>query len=151
MTPAEVERFMSKVEKHRSGCWLWSGAVPAEGEGYGWFSVREDGKAHSRRAHRVSYEHFTGPIPRGLTIDHLCKVRHCVNPAHLEAVSLAVNVMRGDGCCVRNAAKTHCSHGHPFDAENTTHRAGRRYCRTCQRTAHRKYEQELRLRLGSVA
>lgn len=92
-------------------------------------------------AHRVFYEHHVGPIPLGLTIDHLCKVTRCVNPDHLEPVTQRVNTLRGDGPSAVNARKTHCPHGHEYTPDNTyVRKAGGRICKTCsqQRYAQRK-------------
>jgi hypothetical protein len=75
---------------------------------------------------------LVGPIPEGLTIDHLCRVRHCVNPAHLEAVSERVNILRGNGAGARNARKTHCVKGHAFTPDNLYRDyQGYRRCRRC--------------------
>jgi hypothetical protein len=84
-----------------------------------------DGKV--RLAHRVIYEYLVGPIPDGLSIDHLCRVRHCVNPAHLEPVTHRENVLRGQAPTAVNGRKTRCKRGHEF---NRTVRNGRR-CYTC--------------------
>jgi hypothetical protein len=69
-------------------------------------------------AHRISYEHFVGPIPKGLFIDHLCRMRACVNPGHLEPVTTLENARRGDGGS-NNRRKTHCTRGHEYSDENT--------------------------------
>lgn len=89
-----VDRFMSHVSPEpNSGCWLWTASGGSGG--YGSFSI---GRARANlMAHRVSYEMFRGPIPEGLHIDHLCRVRCCVNPAHLEPVTPRENVNRGIG------------------------------------------------------
>lgn len=124
------DRFWEKVNKGES-CWLWTATVNAGG--YGTFFPQGRGGV---RAHRWSYEHLVGPIPEGLDLDHLCRVRHCVNPAHLEPVTRAENVRRGlHG--VRNG-KTHCNHGHKFTPE-TSHfsPSGRRHCRICRAAARR--------------
>lgn len=128
------ERFLSKVD--RSGdCWLWTAYI--DPIGYGHFSV---GSLKARRAHRIAYELFVGPIPEGLVIDHLCRVRHCVNPAHLEAVTDEENRNRG----LLSPIRTHCNHGHEFTAENsyitppTATRPGRRSCRECKRAHDKK-------------
>jgi len=85
------ERFMKYVEPEpNSGCWLWTGGIAWDG--YGNFKV----PGHQRQAHRIAYELWRGPIPDGLQLDHLCSVRSCVNPAHLEAVTGRTNVLRSE-------------------------------------------------------
>lgn len=84
-------------------------------------------------AHRAVYEAEYGPIPPGLVIDHLCKVRDCVNPRHMEAVPQRINVHRGDSFSAVNRTKTECVSGHPYDEANTYWRPdGKRDCRTCR-------------------
>jgi len=127
-----LERFTAKVEK-TDGCWLWMGYInPKPGKGYGTFY---DGKK-AVRAHRWAYENFVGPIPEGLQLDHLCRVRHCVNPSHLEPVTARENIRRGENHVAKNARKTHCLHGHEFTEENTYRSSRGRDCREC-RTARR--------------
>lgn len=92
-------------------CWRWTGWIDAGG--YGVFTVK--GKAH--KAHRHSYEKLIGPIPRGLVLDHLCRVRNCVNPYHLDPVTIAVNTARGLGNSTR-VLRTHCRQGHKYTPEN---------------------------------
>src|SRR3990167_6386730 len=117
-----------------SGCWLWTGAD--DGNGYGTLTV---GRV-MRKAHLYSYEAFVGPIPEGLQLDHLCRVRCCVNPDHLEPVTQRENILRGMGIAAVNARKTFCKHGHEFSAENTRVRKnGTRQCRACHRTISLKY------------
>jgi hypothetical protein len=83
------DRFIQKyVPEPNTGCWLWTGYV--DRHGYGQFKGAKQGSAH-----RWSYEYHAGPIPEGLQLDHLCRVRSCVNPAHLEPVTCRVNVSRG--------------------------------------------------------
>lgn len=110
------------------GCWRWTGYLLPNG--YGLIGRRQI--KGSRLAHRWFYELLIGPIPEGLQLDHLCRNRSCVNPAHLEPVTHKVNGLRGVGPPALNARKTHCIHGHLFDAENT-HLApdGTRRCRAC--------------------
>jgi hypothetical protein len=131
-------RFWAKVD--RSGeCWLWTAYT--DPLGYGRFAVRPDGKRRTLLAHRFAYEQVVGPIPRGLTIDHLCRNPSCVNPKHLEPVPIAENLRRGEGVCAQNSRKTHCKHGHEFTPENTYVRAERngRECRECLRKASREW------------
>lgn len=125
---AIAARLWSGARADGTGCWLWQRCRTSSG--YGLINIR----GRNRRAHRVAYEIVKGPIPAGLTIDHRCRGRACINPDHLEAVTNRENVMRGDTIPARNAAKTHCLNGHPFDEENTqVSAAGHRRCRTCRR------------------
>lgn len=126
------ERFDAKWEVDESGCWLWTAST--DNAGYGCFGVKDERSACWRtvRAHRLAYETAVGPIPDGLVLDHLCRVRNCVNPDHLEPVTSGENVLRGDTITARCAATTHCPQGHPYDEKNTYHNpAGFRACRTC--------------------
>jgi len=126
-----IERFMKRVEIQPDGCWMWTGATT---RGYGQFSVAHT--AGRRVAHRWSYEYHVGPIPEGLTIDHLCRNPSCVNPEHLEAVTIHENLMRGDTPAARNAAKTTCPRGHPH--ERQSEQGLRRYCRQCRADQQRR-------------
>ena len=142
---SDLERFAEKYEVDSdTGCWNWMAGI--QPNGYGGFAMLTptSGKWDKQLAHRISYELHIGPIPEGLTIDHLCRRRHCVNPEHLEAVTQAENVYRGEGIAARNMAKTHCKYGHPFDEENTLFYKGWRLCRLCRRRLVREYRQRLR-------
>lgn len=91
--------------------------------------------------HRVVYELLVGPIAEGLTIDHLCRVRHCFNPEHLEPVTRRINTLRGIGFPAINAYATHCTNGHEFTEDNTilrTRKQGGRECRTCSKARRAK-------------
>lgn len=107
-------------------CWEWTAS--RNHLGYGQFRAGE-----MTGAHRWSYTAANGPIPEGLDIDHLCRVRHCVNPAHLEAVTHRENMLRGNTPNARALTQTHCVNGHEYTDANTyidpTH--GRRSCRAC--------------------
>ena len=87
-------------------------------------------------AHRVAYRWFVGEVPYGREIDHLCRVRRCCNPAHLEAVSHQVNVLRGMSPAALNATKTHCPQNHEYTEENTYLYDGERHCKRCMRLAN---------------
>ena len=104
-------------------CWRWTGSISPNG--YGRFNLIY--------AHRRSYELHVGPIPEGLTIDHLCRHRWCVNPAHLEPVTRGENVLRGVGPSAQHARKTHCKRGHPLSGENLRVHARGRECAICKR------------------
>lgn len=116
-----AERFEEKYVAAENGCWQWTAGKMSHG--YGMIAVGRTMKY----AHRVAYELLVGPIPDGLTIDHLCRNRACVNPEHLEAVTIQENVRRG-------CTKTHCLRGHVYDEVNTyTSKVGHRQCRVCAR------------------
>lgn len=125
-------RFWAKVDKS-GDCWEWRGARLPTGYGR---TTETSYPSAGGYAHRVAYLLIKGPIPEGLTLDHLCRNPSCVNPAHLEAVSSRENILRGVGMGARNARKTHCKHGHPFNADNTivglnTNGQRKRVCRAC--------------------
>lgn len=87
----------------------------------------------------VAYELSVGPVPDGLTLDHLCRVRHCVNPTHLDPCTIGENVGRAPTCPTTiNANKTHCVHGHEFTVENVYAYRGKRYCRACRTRVSRQ-------------
>lgn len=128
------DRIRSRTTTDANGCWIWIGTIDKV-TGYGRLSVQ----GQMRGAHVASHEAHVGPIPAGHEIDHLCRVRRCVNPAHLEAVTRQENARRVPGSfAAENAAKTHCPQGHPYDEVNTyvTPR-GKRACRSCRRESSR--------------
>lgn len=125
-----LDRILSKINKTKD-CWLWTGAIT--GGGYGVTSLNGE----HRMAHRAVYGLMVGEIPQGLQLDHLCRVRHCVNPDHLEPVTAQVNTLRGEGISAKLAKRTHCKNGHEYTTENTAIQYGWRRCRECNRTAAR--------------
>lgn len=125
--PSPEERFWSRVEKTEQ-CWLWTALTNKYG--YGLLSVSN----HHVLAHRFAYELLVGPLPRGLVVDHLCRVRNCVNPDHLEPVTDFENKVRG----LKSPLKTACPQGHDYTDPNNVRIVGRgRACAECHRIDQR--------------
>ncbi|WP_318196883.1 HNH endonuclease signature motif containing protein [Streptomyces sp. MCL20-2] len=138
-------KFEAKVRRTDT-CWIWTGSI--DGYGYG----RLKGNDRYIRAHRLAHELFIGAIPEGLHVDHIChnsdedcvggdgcQHRRCVNPAHLEAVTHQVNLLRGKTIVAAAARSTHCPKGHPYDEANTIVQGdGKRRCRTCRQASERR-------------
>lgn len=124
--------------KHEDGCWTWHSHDKRSMYGF----VKYRGKSLS--AHRLIYSFFH-PLTEGMTLDHLCRNRTCVNPAHLEEVTLKENVLRGEGFYARNKRKQRCPQGHLLVKENCvpSFKDGRK-CLTCLRERQRLYMQRKR-------
>lgn len=121
-TEQRMKTFWAKVDKTDT-CWLWTGSKTTRGYGRVSWDRRTTG------AHRVSYQALVGPIPEGLELDHLCRVKHCVNPDHLEPVTHSENVRRG---VAARPPSERCRNGHLRTMENTEHNAaGWIQCRIC--------------------
>lgn len=143
ITELEFNRFIAKIEFAEDGCWLWKGAQTVGG--YSCVNLRQN----VRLGHRVAFTTFIGPIPNEHEIDHTClnadpsctegdrcRHRRCQNPDHLRAVSHSVNMMSGKTFAARNASRTHCPQGHPYDELNTYHNPRNptsRQCLICRR------------------
>lgn len=135
---SKIDRFWSKVDRHgplpswrpKLGyCWIWNAA--RDKDGYGRFTIK---KGLMVMAHRFSFEIAYGPIDRNLQIDHLCRVRECVNPWHMELVTASINTLRGFNQASLNKQKTHCKWGHELTTENVYNPPkypSRRCCRKC--------------------
>lgn len=134
--PRLPERFWSKILISPTGCWLWTRSCYRDG--YASFSWQ----GRTVAGHLVAYRTLVGRVPDGLRLDHTCRIRHCVNPAHLEPVTQKINILRGVGTSAQHARKLACHLGHAFDVENTRieiRKDGsvRRICRKCHRDKER--------------
>lgn len=136
------DRFLSKVRFRSDGCWEWAGSRFV-GAGYGQFVAPE-----SCRAHRYAYIRMIGPVPRELVLDHLCRRPWCVNPQHLEPVTVRENVLRGCGLCAENARRVKCVHGHDLSGDNLLQIGRRRRCKTCNRVRALAHYHAKRARAG---
>lgn len=125
-----------------SACWYWDGGyTPA---GYG--QLRLPSRKH-KLAHRLAYELLVGPIPEGLQLDHLCRIRGCVNPEHLRVVTSRENLLAPGArtLAALNSAKTSCPRGHAYNDENTyVDVTGRRHCKSCNRDVNRENQRRKR-------
>ena len=133
LTPIElfVQKYVVSNTQFFNGtpCWVWKASLSKKGYG----QVRDKARFSTIAAHRWAYEYHVGPIPAGLELDHLCRNRACVNPAHLEAVTHKVNVLRGFSPSAICARKTHCKAGHPLVEGNLYNSNGGRGCLECKR------------------
>lgn len=140
-------RFWGKVDKSAGilGCWQWTGYIAPNG--YGQFIAHTDEKSQVRRtlwAHRAAFVMVRGVVGDGLYLDHLCRNRSCVNPAHLEPVSARENLLRGKTLASQNARKTECHRGHPLSGENLYVSGRSRMCRVCRAEATRRHDAKRR-------
>ncbi|BBA98295.1 hypothetical protein RVR_10508 [Actinacidiphila reveromycinica] len=136
------------VKQCPTSCWEWT-ARRSE-DGYGRYTFTSEGQKKDVGAHRLAYVLSIGPIGDGLTLDHRCRNRGCVNPDHLEPVTRRVNVLRGDTFASRQAAQTHCASGHEFTPENTYVWNNHRYCRTCRRENRRRADAKRRAKKAAL-
>lgn len=128
------EKFWSRVQPEpMSGCWLF---VTQTKDGYGSIWI---GKTN-HRAHRLLFS-VDNEIPDGFVVDHKCRVRCCVNPAHLRAITFKENVLIGVGPSALCARQTTCKRGHAFEGENLqrTNCRNERICRACRRASRAAY------------
>lgn len=140
-----MDKLMEKIEVDpSSGCWIWKGAL--NNNGYGILYIKlPDGRRAPRLAHRLMYAERIGPLTDGLVLDHLCRVRNCANPEHLEQTTHRINILRGEGLAAKRAVATHCVHGHELSGDNVILVNGRyRRCRECKLIESRLYQKENR-------
>lgn len=141
-----IDRIMRRVVESPEGCWLYQGRCgPA---GYGYVTLNKDeGSCRTALTHRVAYEHFVGPIPDGLSLDHLCRVRNCCNPWHLDPVDTKTNNRRGEAPRIVLNRMDRCVEGHGLTTDNSyvDPSTGFRRCRTCRDAKRRLY----RLKTGN--
>ena len=142
MNEKSFSRFSTKLVLNQdTGCLLWTSVITHDG--YGRFKLG----GRYVRAHRASYEHWVASIPAGLVVDHLCRVRNCCAPDHLDLVTPAENTARGRparGLANNNGRKTRCPSGHEYTERNTRLYRGRRYCRECQAESNRTHKPRVR-------
>lgn len=131
----KLENLLINYLVDYNGCWRWLSSLDKDGYAN---RIRVTGTKKKKRVHRIFFELFERPIPEGLVLDHLCSVRDCVNPKHMEPVTNKENVLRGDTITAKNKAKTHCLRGHKFNIENIIYRGKRRICKECYITKARR-------------
>lgn len=148
LTPiSRISRWFStgRIVEAEDGCWLWTGCTNWGGYGQAAMSdkvIGGDGsKTHHVVVHRFVFEYRHGAIPEGLDLDHLCRVRNCVNPDHLEPVTRSENLRRAVGIGSQWSSRTECSAGHEYTPESTAISStdGSRVCRACRREYSRRY------------
>jgi len=125
------EMFFQQVDKTSSlkGCWLWTGFIHPTGYVYFWY------KGSCVKGHRYVYELYEGPIPNGYDVHHICEVKICVNPSHLEALPRKEHAKQHSVMYSETSwqiKKTHCPQGHEYTPENTYLRYNKRYCSKCR-------------------
>jgi hypothetical protein len=126
-------------------CWEWQHHKTRDGYGKFWIFERQS----DILAYHFAYEQVIGPIPEDLSLDHLCRNPGCVNPYHLEAVTIRENILRGNGPPAQNARKTRCIRGHLLEGDNLVPfklTLGIRECRICHRESNRRYKLKKRRR-----
>lgn len=129
-----LERLVASIVLAPDGCWEWNGCL--DKDGYGRLRVG----SRTIGAHRAAYEISVGPVPEGLCIDHLCRNRKCINPAHLEPVTKRENTLRGVSPVAVRAKKNHCKRGHPLSGANLYRMPnGGRACKACRDDAAAHY------------
>ncbi|MGE0044741.1 MAG: HNH endonuclease [Hyphomonadaceae bacterium] len=130
----KIAKAMGRVQVDpNSGCWLWDGATSRDG--YAVYTTYPPGRTHDKTAwyvHRAFYTHMVAVVPSGIELDHKCRTKCCVNPAHLEPVTSLENKRRSPSFGIH---KTHCPKGHEYTPDNVKWIVNAKYrmrgCRTC--------------------
>lgn len=138
MNASDLARFLAKIRiDPHTECWLWTSTTNHTGYGFMVIGSKRDGSRRMALAHRLSCEHFNGPIAKRAQVHHICKVRRCVNPAHLRAVT-ATEHLRIEPR-PQTMERTHCKYGHPFAGTNLyiIPKTGRKVCRACKNRRER--------------
>jgi hypothetical protein len=133
------QRVLSRCERpSETDCWPWTGEI--DRDGYGVIIIWDGPQRRRRAAHRAAYVVLIGEFPADLVVDHLCRNRSCVNPAHLEPVTRGENVLRGEGPSAKAARSAACGNGHEYTPETTytNPKSGVRACRICTRDYRQK-------------
>lgn len=136
LTTVDLQLVEARIDRSNArGCWIWTGSIGLNGYG----KVSRGRSMTSLLAHRVVYTMHRGPIPEGKILDHLCRNRGCVNPAHLEPVTIAINNARGYGASGIHGRQTHCVRGHELAGGNLyVTKTGGRKCRECARQSDKR-------------
>ena len=130
MTPRQLNSFDRRhMPEPNTGCWLWIGGLKPDG--YARFNTRKTG-------HQMSFEHWIGKVPEGKEIDHICNMRCCVNPKHLQAITHKENIAKS-GAWEFNRKKTNCPKGHPYSGDNLYVLGTNRQCKICRRAYVKAY------------
>ena len=131
--PNTIMNLMGQLVIQENGCAIWPGRLK---KGYAEVSYQ----SKKRKLHRLLYEYFVGTVPEGMVLDHLCRNRACGNFAHLEPVTVGVNVLRGESFSAVNKQKATCLRGHVLEGENIRiSKDGKRICRPCMRDHGKKH------------
>ena len=134
---AQIANALLKYSVVPTGCWLWSGTIANTGYGQVWVMGRRFS------AHRFFYQSHVGPINSSQVVDHLCRNRSCVNPAHMELVTNKENILRGISPSAENARKTECKRGHKLEGDSVYLYMGKvRMCRLCRVEATKRWREK---------
>ena len=134
MTPPLPADLARRYDPNATACWVWNGGTQSRG-----YASMTNGRGGTQLAHRAVWEAVYGPIPEGMTIDHICRNKLCGRPDHLRLLTA------GDNRRAALAAIRFCPAGHEYtDANTRRHRNGSRSCRECDRQRSRARRQEAR-------